>query len=97
MAPDVEQTTLRDLDDADARLQATVDLLKSTLVEPSLRPLDEDRKTLHYFVDEHGVEKLKADIRGFIDQTQVGWSSFMDARMSLLMSGCRKRIMNYWR
>ncbi|KAI9792160.1 MAG: autophagy protein 17 [Peltula sp. TS41687] len=64
------EATLRDLDEADARLQATLDLLKSTLVEAALSPPQEEQRTLHHFVDEEGVEKLKAGIRASIDLTQ---------------------------
>ena len=65
------QAVLRDLDTADARLQTTLDQLRSTMVDAAFRPADEEARSLHDFVDEGGVEGLKANLRASIDQTQV--------------------------
>ncbi|KAI9831650.1 MAG: autophagy protein 17 [Phylliscum demangeonii] len=64
------EATLRELDDADARLQATVDVLQSTVVERSMRPADEGPRSLHHFVDEQNVERLKSGLKESIDQVQ---------------------------
>lgn len=60
------------MDDTAARLQATVDLLKSTLVESTLRPTEPEQRTLYDFIDGDGMEKLKAELKNSIDRTQVG-------------------------
>ncbi|KAI9669587.1 MAG: autophagy protein 17 [Caeruleum heppii] len=65
------EAVLRDLDAADARVRSTLTQLTSTRVDPSFRPPHEERKSLHDFVDEEGVEVLKAGIRTSIDQTQT--------------------------
>ncbi|KAI9810066.1 MAG: autophagy protein 17 [Phylliscum demangeonii] len=64
------EATLRELDDADARLQATVDVLQATVVERSLRPADEGPRSLHYLVDEQNGERLKSGLKESIDQVQ---------------------------
>lgn len=84
---------MRHLDDVDARLQATLDLLRSTVVEASLRPAGEEDKTLHDFVDEGGVADLKAAIKGSIDERQVD-KLFGNGKDKLLMLLCRKLTMN---
>ena len=50
------------LADAKRRLRETLDLLKNTVVEASLRPWEEGRKTLLDFVDESGVAALTTAI-----------------------------------
>ncbi|KAI9754851.1 MAG: hypothetical protein M4579_004508 [Chaenotheca gracillima] len=66
------EAVLRELDVADARLQQSLDLLKSTAVQASFRAGGEEaeQKTLHDFVDEEGVDNLKAALRGVIDEVQ---------------------------
>ena len=46
------------IDEADRRLKKTLDQLKKTMVEVSLRPPDEEPKSLMDFVDESGVDGL---------------------------------------
>ncbi|KAI9823018.1 MAG: autophagy protein 17 [Thelocarpon impressellum] len=70
------EDVLRGLDEADARLQHTQDLLRTTMVEAAFRPAEEERRNLHDFVDEGGVEKLKAGLRASIDQTQDAQREF---------------------
>jgi autophagy-related protein 17 len=67
---------LRELDAADARLQRTLDILRSTTVDPGFRPTDDDPKTLHDFVDDQGVDNLKSSIRSSIDQVQEAQKDF---------------------
>jgi autophagy-related protein 17 len=62
---------LKNLDDADARLKVTLDLLRGTIVHASFRPDDEEQKTLHDFVDERGVEELHASLKASIDRTNA--------------------------
>ncbi|KAJ5585579.1 Autophagy-related protein 17 [Penicillium hispanicum] len=60
---------LKSLDAADARLRSTLDLLRETIVHASFRPHDEDRKSLHDFVDERGVGELHTAMKSSIDRT----------------------------
>ncbi len=46
------------IDEADRRLKKTLDRLKKTMVEASLRPPGEEQKSLLDFVDESGVDGL---------------------------------------
>ena len=56
------ETVIKHVDEANRRLQRTLDVLRETFVEPGLRPEAEERKTLVDFVDEGGVEEtLKAN------------------------------------
>ncbi|KAI9767978.1 MAG: autophagy protein 17 [Geoglossum simile] len=70
------EAVLRELDAADARLQRTLDILRSTAVEPGFRPTDDEPKTLHDFVDDQGVDNLKSSIRSSIDQVQEAQKDF---------------------
>ncbi|KAI9846418.1 MAG: autophagy protein 17 [Sclerophora amabilis] len=70
------ESVLRDLDTADARLQQSLNLLRSTMVQASLSPDNEQQKTLHDFVDEQGVDNLKARLRDSIDQVQETQQDF---------------------
>lgn len=51
-------TVTQSIDEADQRLKKTLDRLKKTMVEASLRPPEEEQKSLLDFVDESGVEGL---------------------------------------
>lgn len=59
------------LDAADAKLEATMDVLRSTTVEPVFRPAGEDPKNLLDFVDESKVEKLRDALKAGIGELQV--------------------------
>lgn len=45
--------------------------LRSTIVEPSLRGPDEDRKSLLDFVDEESVDGVMVGLHDSIDKTNV--------------------------
>lgn len=60
-------TMIRNLDAADERLRATLDLLRETMIEASLRPEGEERRSLLDFVDETGVAGLVTTIKESID------------------------------
>ncbi|KAL8920604.1 MAG: hypothetical protein Q9172_004431 [Xanthocarpia lactea] len=53
---------LRTLDEAEKRLRGTLGSLRTTMVEHTLRPESDGRKTLLDFVDEGGVDKLLAGV-----------------------------------
>ncbi|MCJ1448466.1 MAG: autophagy protein 17 [Stictis urceolatum] len=65
---------MKSLDDADAQLRDVVGQLKSTEVEPSLRPEQEEPKTLIDFVDESGPQNLLCTIKDTIDNLSQGRS-----------------------
>lgn len=73
------QSVLQSLDAASARLQATLDALRTTLVEPSFRPPAEAPKHLYDFVDETGVGDLNRGIRACIDRFNAAHSALADA------------------
>ena len=58
---------IKDLDEIDGRLEATIDGLKSTAVEQAFRPDDGLQRTLLDFVDEKPVEEIREDLRAAID------------------------------
>lgn len=65
------QETIRSLDAADNRLQKTMDVLRSTIVEAAFRPANEESRSLLDFVDEAGVENMRTALKDSIDQSQV--------------------------
>jgi autophagy-related protein 17 len=60
--------TVESLDAASARLQNTLESLRSTLVEPAFRPANEAPKYLFDFVDEGGISDLESTIKSSIDR-----------------------------
>lgn len=69
---------IQTLDAAEERLRQTLELLKGTMVEATLRPLEEERKSLMDFVDETGVANLMGTINGSIDAAQGAHAEFQD-------------------
>lgn len=67
------------LDTADERLRETLNLLRGTLVEASLRPEEEKRRNLLDFVDETGVESLMDAIKSSIDSASAAHDDFREA------------------
>lgn len=65
------QDVIRSLDAADIRLQKTMDVLRSTIVDTSFRPPNEEPRSLLDFVDEAGVETMRTALKESIDQSQV--------------------------
>ncbi len=61
------KAVLKDLDDAEARLQQTLKQLRLTVVEASFRPAEEEPKSLLDFVDEQGVQGVMASLKDSID------------------------------
>lgn len=66
------------LDSADERLRETLNLLRGTLVEASLRPEEEKRRNLLDFVDESGVESLMDAIKSSIDSASAAHDDFRE-------------------
>jgi autophagy-related protein 17 len=62
---------IRTLDDANERLEQTMAMLRTTLVEPVFRPPGEEDKCLMDFVDEKSVEAMREALKGSIVELQV--------------------------
>lgn len=69
---------IQKLDVADERLRQTLELLRGTMVEATLRPPEEERKSLMDFVDETGVVGLMDSIKGSIDAAHGAHAEFQD-------------------
>ena len=72
------QAILKRLDDADAQIQRTLQVLKQTDIEPTFRPEEEAPRSLHSFLDERGLGELKAQFRECIDLTTEAHGNFCD-------------------
>lgn len=72
---------MRDLDDANARLCATLDKLRNTIVEAGIRPQGEEKRNLLDFVDESGVDGLVGAIKDVIDGAGDGLKNFQEGNM----------------
>lgn len=70
------ESVVKGLDEANARLTATLDELRGTLVESKLRPEREEGRHLLDFVDEGGVEGVYEAVRDLIDGAGVGIKNF---------------------
>ncbi|KAL2047319.1 hypothetical protein N7G274_001340 [Stereocaulon virgatum] len=95
------ESVVRDLDEADARLRATLDALRSTFVETKLRPEGEEKRSLLDFVDEGGVDGVLGAVRGVLDGAGEGMNEFADSnkgfeeelkQVKTLISGGRHSI-----
>lgn len=67
---------IQTLDVAEERLRQTLELLRGTMVEATLRPPEEERKSLMDFVDETGVANLMDSIKGSIDAAHGAHAEF---------------------
>jgi len=70
------QSVLQVLDLSESNLRQTLQQLRATVVEPSLRPVDEPSKSLVDFVDGSGVESLLGIIKESIDATVAARQTF---------------------
>lgn len=70
------------LDTADERLRETLNLLRGTLVEASLRPEEEKRRNLLDFVDETGVEGLMDTIKSSIDSASAAHDDLSEVNVA---------------
>ncbi|KAK6543882.1 autophagy protein 17 [Orbilia ellipsospora] len=71
------QASLEDLDEANRRLDRILALLRDTEVEPGFSTGEKTeeqpaQRSLYDFVDENGIENLRSQLRGIIDQVQIG-------------------------
>ena len=70
------ESVIRSLDVADERLRETLSLLRGTMVEATLRPKEEGRRSLLDFVDETGVAGLMATIKESIENATEAHDTF---------------------
>ncbi|RKF75999.1 Autophagy-related protein 17 [Golovinomyces cichoracearum] len=70
------------LDSANERLEATMETLRSTLVEAAFRPEDEEPRCLLDFVDEQGVETLRDTLKENIRKAKAAQTEFDSAILS---------------
>ncbi|KAK3331679.1 autophagy-related protein 17 [Cercophora scortea] len=67
---------IRTLDGANARLEQTIGMLRSTVVESVFRPPGEEQKSLLDFVDENSVETLRNALKDSLEELQGAQTSF---------------------
>ena len=65
------QSVIRTLDAANARLESTMKILRSTMVEAAFRPDKEEPRSLLDFVDEQGVETMRDALKQSIRESNV--------------------------
>ncbi|RDW59859.1 putative autophagy-related protein 17 [Coleophoma cylindrospora] len=70
------KTVIRTLDAANARLESTMDTLRSTIVEAAFRPPHEDPRNLLDFVHEQGVESMQDALKASIKEAQEAQTDF---------------------
>lgn len=72
------QATVQSLDAAQARLNRTLESLRTALVEPTFRPSDDPPKHLIDFVDEAGIGELEESIKLSIDRFEAARSTLAE-------------------
>ncbi|QSZ31503.1 hypothetical protein DSL72_001070 [Monilinia vaccinii-corymbosi] len=70
------QNVLNTLDDANSRLESTMDVLRSTMVDAAFRPVGEEPRSLLDFVDEQGVEGMRDALKDLIRESKVAQTAF---------------------
>ena len=70
------EAVVRDLDDANERLKATLQNLRETIVEAKLRPEEEEKRNLLSFVDEKSVEEALSGTKRVIQNAGEEISRF---------------------
>lgn len=76
------EVVVQDLNTADERLRETLNQLRGTVVEASLRPGEEGRRSLLDYVDESGVAGLMATIKGSMDVASGAHEDFKETNAS---------------
>jgi len=76
------QSVLKVLDLSESRLRQTLQQLRATVVESSLRPMNEPSKSLVDFVDGSGVEGLLGTIKESIEATMAARQTFKKSNRS---------------
>ncbi|KAM3068008.1 Autophagy-related protein 17 [Clarireedia jacksonii] len=76
------KTVIRTLDAANARLESTMDVLRSTMVEAAFRPAGEGPRSLLDFVDEQGVETMRDGLKELIRESKEAQTDFDSSILS---------------
>ncbi|RFU31094.1 hypothetical protein B7463_g5267, partial [Scytalidium lignicola] len=76
------KNVLRTLDAANARLEETMDVLRSCMVEAAFRPASEEPRSLLDFVDEQPVENMRDALRASITDAQENQAEFNASLLS---------------
>jgi len=72
---------LKTLDAANARLESTMDVLRSTMVEATFRPSAEESRSLLDFIDEQDVETMRDALKESVRQSQVSYAPYVPQKM----------------
>ncbi|KAH7396000.1 autophagy-related protein 17 [Cadophora sp. MPI-SDFR-AT-0126] len=76
------KNVIRTLDSANARLESTMDILRSTMVEAAFRPEKEEPRSLLDFVDEQGVETMRDALKESIREAKEAQTEFDSSILS---------------
>ncbi|CAG8974672.1 hypothetical protein HYALB_00006406 [Hymenoscyphus albidus] len=76
------KNVIRTLDAANSRLESTMDILRSTMVEAAFRPEGEEARNLLDFVDEQGVESMRDALKESIRETKEAQAEFDSSILS---------------
>lgn len=75
------------------KLQKTMDVLRSTMVETAFRPENEESRSLLDFVDEGGVDTMRTALKASLDQSEVGLSIPILYPLLSKFTGSTKRVL----
>ncbi|ESZ95780.1 hypothetical protein SBOR_3797 [Sclerotinia borealis F-4128] len=70
------KNVIRTLDAANTRLETTMDVLRSTMVNAAFRPAEEESRSLLDFVDEQGVEGMRDGLKELIRESKDAQTEF---------------------
>jgi len=70
------QTVIKGLDAANARLESTMDVLRSTMAESALRPTGEEPRSLLDFIEESSIEATRDALKESIRESKVDPTKF---------------------
>ncbi|EKD21307.1 kinase activator [Drepanopeziza brunnea f. sp. 'multigermtubi' MB_m1] len=73
---------IRTLDSANSKLESTMEILRSTMVEATFRPENEDSRSLLDFVDEQGVETMRDALKESIRESKEAQTEFDSSILS---------------
>ncbi|KAK0118463.1 autophagy protein 17 [Cadophora gregata] len=76
------KNTIRTLDLANTRLESTMDILRTTIVEAAFRPEKEEPRSLLDFVDEQGVETMRDTLKESIREAKEAQTEFDSSLLS---------------
>ncbi|KAH8595063.1 kinase activator [Bisporella sp. PMI_857] len=76
------EAVIESLDRANKRLESTMDVLRSTMVQAAFRPVAEEPRSLLDFIDEHSVDTIRDAIKASIRESREAQSSFSTSILS---------------